>query len=152
MLENPAPAAQPDSTTIVKRYPPPNQRNRSISRRKSDRLDRSNSLYASDTEKNQQYASPRNLPIIDHVDLGSSNVLKENSRPGLIALDGCCHSEASQLLNNQRPVMYSGSSASAWGHYRFPHQFISSANSGGEMDFLRELRRAILNSSANPSN
>lgn len=26
MLENPAPAAQPDSTTIVKRYPPPNQR------------------------------------------------------------------------------------------------------------------------------
>ncbi|KAG8642091.1 uncharacterized protein LOC110627292 isoform X3 [Manihot esculenta] len=101
MLENPAPAAQPDSTTIVKRYPPPNQRNRSISRRKSDRLDRSNSLYASDTEKNQQYASPRNLPIIDHVDLGSSNVLKENSRPGLIALDGCCHSEASQLLNNR---------------------------------------------------
>ncbi|XP_058005941.1 uncharacterized protein LOC110665788 isoform X3 [Hevea brasiliensis] len=126
MLESPAPAAQPDSTTVVKRYAPPNQRNRSLNRRKSGarmkilstvifpkhgkvlcikqlsyRFDRSNSLYASDAEKNQQFAPPRNLPIVDHVDVGSSNVLNENSRPGLISLDGCCRSEASQLLNDR---------------------------------------------------
>ncbi|KAJ9176720.1 hypothetical protein P3X46_012002 [Hevea brasiliensis] len=169
MLESPAPAAQPDSTTVVKRYAPPNQRNRSLNRRKSgDRFDRSNSLYASDAEKNQQFAPPRNLPIVDHVDVGSSNVLNENSRPGLISLDGCCRSEASQLLNDrwalamhnynddsidlsERPVMYS----SAWGQFRLPHQFLSPANSGGpgsQMDFLSELRRAIHDSSANPNN
>ncbi|XP_021663025.2 uncharacterized protein LOC110651867 isoform X2 [Hevea brasiliensis] len=141
MLENPTPAAQPDSTAVVKRYAPPNQRNRSLNRRKSgDRFDRS-SLNASDAEKNQQHASPRNIPIIDQGDVGSSNLLSENSRPGLIALEGCCRSEASQLLNDrwalamhnyndvsidlsERPVMYSGSSASAWGNLRPPHQVV----------------------------
>ncbi|KAF2284721.1 hypothetical protein GH714_029559 [Hevea brasiliensis] len=158
MLESPAPAAQPDSTTVVKRYAPPNQRQAFFAfylfvwyllrnpnmrnklaflelnvdfltvvninvfaakmkilstvifpkhgkvlciKQLSYRFDRSNSLYASDAEKNQQFAPPRNLPIVDHVDVGSSNVLNENSRPGLISLDGCCRSEASQLLNDR---------------------------------------------------
>ncbi|KAF2289006.1 hypothetical protein GH714_023786 [Hevea brasiliensis] len=119
-----------------------------------DRFDRS-SLNASDAEKNQQHASPRNIPIIDQGDVGSSNLLSENSRPGLIALEGCCRSEASQLLNDQRPVMYSGSSASAWGNLRPPHQLISPGggpSSGSQMDFLSELRRAIRNASANSNN
>ncbi|KAJ6319372.1 hypothetical protein OIU78_014898 [Salix suchowensis] len=51
MLENPTPAASappPDSTT-VKRYAPPNQRSRSMNRRKSgDRFDRGSSLYQID--------------------------------------------------------------------------------------------------------
>ncbi|RVX23081.1 hypothetical protein CK203_000085 [Vitis vinifera] len=35
---------------------------------------------------------------------------------------------------SERPVMYSGSGASAWGHFRLPHQM---------MDFSGELRRAM---------
>ncbi|KAF2284716.1 hypothetical protein GH714_029509 [Hevea brasiliensis] len=202
MLESPAPAAQPDSTTVVKRYAPPNQRQAFFAfylfvwyllrnpnmrnklaflelnvdfltvvnminvfaakmkilstvifpkhgkvlciKQLSYRFDRSNSLYASDAEKNQQFAPPRNLPIVDHVDVGSSNVLNENSRPGLISLDGCCRSEASQLLNDrwalamhnynddsidlsERPVMYS----SAWGQFRLPHQIQESLSMKG---------------------
>ncbi|OAY32954.1 hypothetical protein MANES_13G058400v8 [Manihot esculenta] len=102
MLENPTPAAQPDSTAVIKRYAPPNQRNRSLNRRKSgDRYDRSSSLYATDVDKNPQHAPPRNLPIVDHGDVGSSNLLNEKPRPGLIFLEGCCRSEASQLLNDR---------------------------------------------------
>ncbi|XP_012084090.1 uncharacterized protein LOC105643541 isoform X2 [Jatropha curcas] len=102
MLENPTPAAQPDSTSVVKRYAPPNQRNRSLNRRKSgERFDRSNSLYANEAEKNQQHPPSRNMPVVDHGDVGSSNFLKGNSRPGLIALEGCSRSEAAQLLNDR---------------------------------------------------
>ncbi|KDP45170.1 hypothetical protein JCGZ_15035 [Jatropha curcas] len=176
MLENPTPAAQPDSTSVVKRYAPPNQRNRSLNRRKSgERFDRSNSLYANEAEKNQQHPPSRNMPVVDHGDVGSSNFLKGNSRPGLIALEGCSRSEAAQLLNDrwtlamhnyddasidlsERPVMYLGSSAPAWGgHIRLPHQFMPAANagappSGSQIDFLSELRRAMRNASANSDN
>merc|ERR1711879_1100370 len=114
-------------------------------------------------EKNQHVPS-RNIPVLDHFDIGSSNLMHENSHPRLIALEGCYRSEASQLLNerwaqamhnyndtsvdlSERPAMYSGSSASAWGHSRLPHQFMLQANSGpssgSQMDFLSELRRAI---------
>ena len=40
------------------------------------------------------------MPNIDQGDSGSNNILNENARPGLIALDCCCSSEASQLLND----------------------------------------------------
>ncbi|KAI3678619.1 hypothetical protein L6452_37918 [Arctium lappa] len=156
MLENPT-----DSSNIatVRRYAPPNQRNRSLGRRKSggDRLERASS-YGNDGDKNQ-VAALRNVPILDHAE-----------PPRLIALQGCCSSEAYQLLNNrwaaamnayenpstdfaERPVMYSGSSASTWGQFRLPHQMISSTSgvgpSGPQIDFLSELRRALRNS--NPS-
>ncbi|GJU62120.1 hypothetical protein Tco_1243955 [Tanacetum coccineum] len=162
MLENPT----TDSSSTVKRYAPPNQRNRSIGRRKSGgdfvesrslynktatfsgtelcyavgkfigrssflsailealndvpccetfkaqvakgsldprhkaqdkamsqsvneyRLERASS-YGNDGEKNQA-ASLRNVPIMDHAD-----------PPRLIGLQGCCSSEAYQLLNNR---------------------------------------------------
>ncbi|KAK9281278.1 hypothetical protein L1049_004175 [Liquidambar formosana] len=156
------------TTATTKRYAPPNQRNRSLNRRKSgDRFERINNLSGNDGEKNQVTAS-RNVPIIDHGNAGSSNLVNENVRPRLIALDGCCSSEASQLLNDrwaaamhcfndpsvdlsEKPVMYSGSSASAWGQFRLPHQFMppnaTVGPSGSQMDFLGELRRAMRNAS-----
>ncbi|KAJ4846635.1 hypothetical protein Tsubulata_014649, partial [Turnera subulata] len=132
----------------------------------ADRIDRSSHLYAHDGEKNQPVATSRNVHVIDHGDLGSYNFMNENSRPGLIALEGCCRSEASQLLNDrtckrcgisykllvlcinsflflisERPDMYSGSSASAWGNFRLPHQMMSAANtvgpSGSQIDFVK---------------
>ncbi|KAI3806216.1 hypothetical protein L1987_22113 [Smallanthus sonchifolius] len=155
MLENPTDSS---STATVKRYAPPNQRNRALGRRKSggDRLERASS-YGNDGEKNQA-AGLRNVPIMDHADL-----------PQLIGLQGCCNSEAYQLLNNrwaaamnayenpstdlaERPVMYSGSSASAWGQIRLPHQMFSPmagvVPSGPQMDFISELRQAMHNSNA----
>lgn len=175
MLEKPtqtasaatAAAADSAAATTVKRYAPPNQRYRSLNRRKSgDRLDRSGQLYANNGEKNQQYSTSRNVHVVDHGDLGGNNFQNENSRPGIVALEGCCRSEASQLLNDrwaavmqnyndasidlsERPVLYSGSSASAWGTFRLPHQMMSASNtlgpSGTQVDFLSELRRAIQN-------
>ncbi|KAJ0765437.1 hypothetical protein HanPI659440_Chr08g0303391 [Helianthus annuus] len=152
MLENPT-----DSSSTVKRYAPPNQRNRALGRKKSggDRLERASS-YGNDGEKSQ-VAALRNVPIMDHAD---------PSR--LIGLQGCCNSEAYQLLTNrwaaainayenpatdlaERPVMYSGSTASAWGHFRLPHQMISpvaGGPSGPQMDFISELRQAMHNSNA----
>ncbi|KAI3749759.1 hypothetical protein L2E82_20375 [Cichorium intybus] len=153
MLENPTDSSSTANIATVKRYAPPNQRNRSLGRRKSggDRLERATS-YGNDGEKNQV----RNVPIVDHAD-----------PPRLIGLQGCCTSEAYQLLNNrwaaamnayenpstdlaERPVMYSGSSASAWGQFRLPHQMISQSTgvgpSGSQIDFLGELRQAMRNS------
>lgn len=66
----------------------------------ADRFDRINNFYVNDGEKSQVVA-PRNVPSIDQGDSGSSNILNENARPGLIALEGCCSSEASQLLNDR---------------------------------------------------
>ncbi|KAL8225067.1 hypothetical protein R6Q57_017624 [Mikania cordata] len=156
MLENPTDSSSTANTTTVKRYAPPNQRNRALGRRKSggDRLERASS-YGNDVEKNQA-AALRNVPIMEHAD-----PLR------LIGLQGCCNSEAYQLLNNrwaaamnayespstdlaERPVMYSGSSASAWGQFRLPHQMISpiAGGSGPQMDFISELRQAMHNSNA----
>ncbi|XP_027356438.1 uncharacterized protein LOC113865860 isoform X2 [Abrus precatorius] len=153
MLENLPPAPATESATVVKRYAPPNQRNRSTNRRKSsDRLDRTNSV-GSDLEKNQA-ASPRSVHIPDHGDAGSSNLLNENHNSRFVALEGCSCSAAAQLLNDrwtaaiqsynnpkdssEKPVMYSGGT-SVWTQFRLPHQ----------QDFLGELRRQMHN--ANPS-
>lgn len=38
---------------------------------------------------------------MDHGDASSSSLLNENSRPGLLALEGCSSSAAFQLLNNR---------------------------------------------------
>ncbi|KAL6967879.1 hypothetical protein U1Q18_044908 [Sarracenia purpurea var. burkii] len=157
MLENPTESSSAANIATIKRYAPPNQRNRSVSRRKSggDRFERINNIYMNDVEKNQVAAS-RSIPIPDHGDAVGSYVANENPHQGLIPLPGCIKSEAFQLLNDrwaaainafndpsidlaERPVMYSGSGASAWGQFRLPHQ----------MDFLSELQRAIRD--ANPS-
>ncbi|XP_010251455.1 PREDICTED: uncharacterized protein LOC104593378 isoform X2 [Nelumbo nucifera] len=160
MLESSPDSSAP--TTTVKRYAPPNQRNRVLSRRKSgeqcgdvveakkfpDRFERTNSSYTNEGDKSQ--SSSRNIPILERGEAGSSNHLNEILRPGLISISGCCSSEAAQLLNDrwaaamhsyndpsidlsERPVIYSGSNAPAWGPLRLPHQ----------MDFVAELRRAI---------
>jgi len=107
-------------------------------------------------------AASRNIPILDH---GDAN---ENLRPALISLHGCCNSGAFRLLNDrwaaainaynnpsidlaERPVMYSGSGASAWGQFRLPHQLMPPVGSVGpsstQMDFLAELRQAMRNAS-----
>ncbi|KAJ4969402.1 hypothetical protein NE237_016103 [Protea cynaroides] len=152
MLENPTDLSIPPTT--VKRYAPPNQRNRVHNRRKSgDRFERTSSSHSNDGEKNQ--TSSRNTPTLDHTEAVTSNHLNENSPSRLIALNGCCSSEAAQLLNDrwaaaiysyndptidlsERPVMYAGSGASAWGHPRLPPQ----------VDFLADLQRAIRNAHA----
>ncbi|OMO89279.1 hypothetical protein CCACVL1_07941 [Corchorus capsularis] len=169
MLENPTPTA-PDSAPAIKRYAPPNQRNRSLGRRKSsDWFDWTNNVYGNDSEKNQ----PRNNPVGD-AGTGSSAILNEDLiRPALIPLEGCSRSEASRLLTNrwaaaihryndpsvdlsERPVLYSGSD-SAWRNFRLPHQMMSPTNSighssGSQMDFLGELRSAMRNASAGSDN
>ncbi|KAM7270876.1 hypothetical protein ACFE04_030090 [Oxalis oulophora] len=149
MLENPT-VTPVDSAPVIKRYAPPNQRNRSLSRRKSTGLDR----IEGDKYGPAVAASSRN----------------DNARPrqqqqrSLIGLEGCSLSEASHLLNDrwsatihlynempansaERPVMYSGSSASAWAPFQLPHQMIPPPNSvsspGLQSDFLSELRRAM---------
>ncbi|KAB2003860.1 hypothetical protein ERO13_D11G152400v2 [Gossypium hirsutum] len=165
MLENPTPTAA-DAAPAIKRYAPPNQRNRSLGRRKSgDRFDWTNNVYGNDSEKNQG-ATSRNINPVG--DAGSSAILNEdNPRHALIPLEGCSRSDASRLLSNrwaavlhryhdtsidlsERPVLYSGISDSAWRNVRLPHQMMSPANntgpsSGSQMDFLAELRRAIRN-------
>ncbi|XVF31973.1 hypothetical protein REPUB_Repub17cG0041600 [Reevesia pubescens] len=154
MLENPTPTA-PDSAPPIKRYTHPNQRNRSLGRRKSG-------------EKNQgggASATSRNNPVVGDA------LNDEHPLPSLIPLQGCSRSDAFRLLSNrwaaaihryngtsidlsERPVMYSGISDSAWRNFRLPHQMMSPTNSTGpsstsQMDFLGELRRQIRNANAN---
>ncbi|GMP90060.1 hypothetical protein CsSME_00041360 [Camellia sinensis var. sinensis] len=173
MLENPTDSSSTPNITTVKRYAPPNQRNRSLSRRKSggDRFERTNNNYMNDGEKNQ-VATSRNIHVADHGDLVGSNVANDNPHSGLISLHGCSRSKAFQLLNDRwvaaisayndpsidladRPVMYSGSGASPWGQFRLPHQLMSPTptSSGGppsglQMDFLSELRCAMQDANA----
>ncbi|KAK1315415.1 hypothetical protein QJS10_CPA06g01516 [Acorus calamus] len=144
----------------VKRYAPPQQRNRVLNRRKSgERLDRTNYSFG-------------NAPAPDHGNVNGSNLQNENLQPGLIPMDGCGSSEAARLLSerfqqhdnyhflitfagwaaamhayndptidlSERPVMYAGASGVAWGHPKLPHQ----------MDFLSELQRAIRNANIDP--
>ncbi|XP_009794452.1 uncharacterized protein LOC107761999 [Nicotiana tabacum] len=154
-----------DNIGTVKRYAPPNQRNRSLGRRKSggDRLERANS-YASDGEKNQISASSSVSTVAD-----ASGVNRANEYPPtrLIPLQGCGTSEAFQLLNDrwaaalnahnnlpddslERPVMYM--KRSPWGHAMLPHQLMSQAGAGSSTgphkDFLNELRLAMLSANA----
>ncbi|ESR61124.1 phosphopantothenate--cysteine ligase 2 [Citrus sinensis] len=136
MLENPAQAAAAadSAPAVVKRYAPPNQRNRSLNRRKSG--DRSSNLYGNDGEKNQ-LAALRNAAVTDHGDSGSSNFANVNSQPRLVPLEGFSRSEGAQLLKDrgraiwnlfhdpsidlsERPVLYS-SGASHLG-VKLPHQ------------------------------
>ncbi|CAI0459378.1 unnamed protein product [Linum tenue] len=175
MLENPTPAATPadSSATIVKKYAPPNQRNRPLNRRKSgDRIDRFSSLYGNDGDKIQTIPPSRNILGVDQGDAGIHTLQKGHSRRTLVALEGCCHSDASQLLNDrwatvmhiyndptidlsERPVLYSGG-VSAWGQFKLPHQMMPAANSAGssgsQMDFLSELRRAMHNANTGSNN
>lgn len=133
MLENPT---TDSSFATVKRYAPPNQRARSLGRRKSGG---------------------------DHVDAGGS-LRNEMSRSRLISIQGCCGSEAFQLLNDRwtaamnahnnlpegfadRPVLYSGKNASPLGHAMLPHQLIQQTST--PKDFLSELRQAMRNANSN---
>ncbi|KAE8699578.1 Glyceraldehyde-3-phosphate dehydrogenase A [Hibiscus syriacus] len=167
MLENPTPTP-PDAAPAIKRYAPPNQRNRSVERRKSgDWFDSTNNVYGNDSEKIQGVVRNNNLVG----DSGSSAILNEDHRrPGLIPLEGCSRSDASRLLSNrwaaaldryhdtsidlsERPVVYSGSSDSAWRNFRLPHQMMSPTNtirpsSNSQMDFLPDLHRVIQNANA----
>ncbi|KAJ8559417.1 hypothetical protein K7X08_003475 [Anisodus acutangulus] len=156
-----------DNTVTVKRYAPPNQRNRSLSRRKSggDRLERASS-YASDGEKNLISASKSTSTIAD---TGGVNQANEYPPTRLIPLQGCSISEAFQLLNDrwaaalnahnnlpedslERPVMYA--KRSPWGHAMLPRQLMSQAGAGSSTglhkDFLSELRLAMLNANVIP--
>lgn len=70
-----------------------------VTRIVTERFDRTNNLHGNDLEKNQ-IASSRGT-VIDHGDGGSSSLLNENSHPWFIALEGCCSSQAFDLLNNR---------------------------------------------------
>ncbi|MED6124889.1 hypothetical protein PIB30_063182 [Stylosanthes scabra] len=159
MLDNSQASILPqaaESSTVVKRYAPPNQRNRSASRRKSsDRLDRTNSA-GNDLEKNQN-ALPRNAHVPDQGDIGGYSLVNENHYSRFISLEGCSCSAASQLLNDrwsaaiqaynnpkdssEKPEMYSGATSSVWTQFRLPHQIMSpgASSSGSQLDFLGEL-------------
>ncbi|KAF5176905.1 phosphatase 2C, partial [Thalictrum thalictroides] len=122
---------------------------RPLTRRKSsgDRFDRTSN-------------SSGNVPIIFDYPQGELPTTNDNlllhPASHLLTIHGCCRSGAAQLLTDrwvtaihsyndpsidlsERPIMYSGATASAWGHSKLSHQ----------MDFLTELRRAI--GSANAS-
>ncbi|XP_024017891.1 uncharacterized protein LOC21384882 [Morus notabilis] len=168
MLENPTAAAQAqpattDSATVIKRYAHPNQRNRLNRRKSTDRFDRATNVHGNDADKSQ-VSAPRNVPVVDHGDAGASSLINENAHTGIIALEGCSVSGASQLLNDrwaaaiqcssnasidpsERPVMYSDKAPAWGGQFRLPHQFMSPAGGvsspGSQMDFLGELRRAM---------
>ncbi|XP_055831677.1 uncharacterized protein LOC129900689 [Solanum dulcamara] len=165
MPEHPAAdASATDNSATVKRYAPPNQRNRSLGRRKSggDRLERA-SNYASDGEKNQMSASKSISTVAD----AGVNRVNEYPPTKLIPLQGCSTSEAFQLLNDrwaaalnahnnlpedslERPVMYT--KRSPWGHAMLPHQLMSQAGAGsstGQKDFLSKLQMAMLNAHVN---
>ncbi|XP_068664943.1 uncharacterized protein [Aristolochia californica] len=138
MLENP-------SDTV-------GRRNRALNRKKSgDRFERINHSFGNEGGKSL-VTSSSNIPVVDHGDAGRSNFHNESPQPGLISIDGCCSSQAAQLMSDrwavamhayndtsidqsERPAIYSGASSSAWGHSKLPHQF----------DFLAELRRSVRN-------
>ncbi|KAL8139868.1 hypothetical protein V2J09_005889 [Rumex salicifolius] len=158
MLENPSQPDPPSNSTSapVKRYAPPNQRNRGLNRRKSG--EKTSSLHGGDDKSIA--AAFRSAPS----DARSSNCLNESLHRRVISLNGCSRSEAGQLLHDRweatincyndpeidlselyrlirtkRPVMYTSSPASAWTNFRLPHQLIS----GQQMDFLGELHREL---------
>ncbi|GFZ13378.1 hypothetical protein Acr_23g0017630 [Actinidia rufa] len=58
-----------------------------------------NNRSANDGENNQVPAS-RNVPIADHGHALGSNIVNENPQAALIPLQGCCKSEACELLND----------------------------------------------------
>ncbi|KAG8071396.1 hypothetical protein GUJ93_ZPchr0006g45884 [Zizania palustris] len=134
----------------IKRYTPPGHRNRANNRRKSgDRAEKASYLYNNDGEKSH-IPSLKNLPPIIPHETFFSNPQNDYSQTRLIPLEGCCASEAAQLLNDRwaaamnlyndqsydspdKPVMYSSGSTWGHGHMKLPHQ----------MNFFEELRRAL---------
>lgn len=172
MLENSSSdsLASAASVATVKRYAPPNQRNRSLGRRKSggDRLERANS-YMNDGERNP-IAATKSGPIADHGEPAFNNRVNENLHARLIPLHGCYTSEASQLLNNrwatainalnslpddsaEKPVVYSRKGVSAWEHSILPHLMIQptgGVSAGLQRDFLSELRQAMQSANSGP--
>ncbi|GAB2215365.1 hypothetical protein Droror1_Dr00019750 [Drosera rotundifolia] len=154
MQENPS--DPPPSNPTIKRYAPPNQRNRNLGRRKSgDRPERASNHHPIDGDRNMPTAF-RHAPTVEYGTVGSSNSFQDSLHSGFISLNGCSRSAASQLLRDrwdaaiqsyndpsvdlsERPVMYMGSPASAWGAFRLPHEMMS----GSQMDFLTLLRRAM---------
>ncbi|XP_010547183.1 PREDICTED: uncharacterized protein LOC104819021 [Tarenaya hassleriana] len=135
-----------DSSSASKRYTPPNQRNRSLNRRKPGELDRTSSSQGNESEKSQVPAS-KNVPVVS------------NSATRIIPLEGCYRSEAYQLLSerwaaamhlyndptvdlSERPIMYYG--GDVWG--RLPHKIMASANKAGPppQDYRSELSRGLL--------
>ncbi|XP_073271002.1 uncharacterized protein [Primulina huaijiensis] len=168
MLENLSVDSSAAAANIatVKRYAPPNQRNRLLGRRKSggDRLERANT-YANDGERNH-ISSTKTNSTVDHGDAGANKRSGESHRSRLIPLHGCSNSEAFQLLNNrwtaamsaynnlpedsvERPVLYTKKSASALGQAFLPHMIIQpTVSSGLQRDFLSELRQAMNNANS----
>jgi len=168
MLENPSSELQ---AATVKRYAPPNQRNRSIGRRKSggDRLERAHS-YVNDGDRNP-LVTTKSGPIADHGDSGYNSRANESLRAKLISVHGCCNSDASQLLSNrwaaamnahsslpedsaERPVLYTKKNTSAWSQAILPHLLIQptvGASTGVQRDFLSELRQAMRNANSGPN-
>ncbi|CAA7060739.1 unnamed protein product, partial [Microthlaspi erraticum] len=112
-MQNPN-SSMVDPTSAPKRYTPPNQRNRSSNRRRSR-----GSSIGNEGERSQPVAV---------------GFQKENSSPRIISPEGCCGSEAYQLLSgrwaaamhlyndptvdlSERPMMYYG--GDVWG--KLPH-------------------------------
>uniref|UniRef100_A0A804PK76 Uncharacterized protein n=1 Tax=Zea mays TaxID=4577 RepID=A0A804PK76_MAIZE len=76
-------------------------RNRAGNRRKSgDRADKANYSYNNDGEKSN-VPSLKNLPPIVHHETFFSNVQNDYNQTGLVPLEGCSASEASQLLSDR---------------------------------------------------
>ncbi|XP_041995758.1 uncharacterized protein LOC121745879 [Salvia splendens] len=74
------------------------QLQRSWAEPERDRLERAN-IYANDVDRNPVGAT-KGGGLTDHGDLGYNVRANESLRAKLIPLQGCCNSEASQLLNS----------------------------------------------------
>ncbi|KAL0436645.1 UNVERIFIED_CONTAM: hypothetical protein Sradi_0372400 [Sesamum radiatum] len=153
MLKNPgtdSPAAAASIAT-VKRYAPPNQRNRSLGRRKSggDRLERANS-YVSDGERNPIGATKSN-PVAD-LGEGVGKCSCQRKPLGWAATMSAYNNLPEDSA--ERPVLYTRKSSSAWGHAILPHLLIqptAGASTGLQRDFLTELRQAMQNPNPSPN-
>jgi hypothetical protein len=66
----------------------------------TDRADRANYSYNNDGEKSH-VPSLKNLPPIVHHETFFSNVQNDYNQTGLVPLEGCSASEASQLLSDR---------------------------------------------------
>lgn len=66
----------------------------------ADRFEKINNSYGSDGEKNQPSYS-KNLTTVNHGDPGVSSIRNESTHSGLIPMEGCCTSEAAQLLTER---------------------------------------------------
>ncbi|XP_075515027.1 uncharacterized protein LOC142549777 isoform X1 [Primulina tabacum] len=162
MLEIPSVDSSAAAVNIatVKRYAPPNQRNRLLGRRKS--VGEPASTYANDGEKNHISSTKANS-MVDHGDAGVNKLSGEIHCSRLIPLHGCSDSEAFQLLNNrwtavmsaynnlgedsvERPVLYTKKSASAWGQAFLPH--LPTVSSGLRRDLSSELQQAMNNANS----